>query len=316
LRISDCGFRIVGLKSAIRNPQSEIPVIMSLAKILLCLDTDTQPSVFDAIVAIDAGVDRLLRHGGVMPEAARDLVYGAMFTRGPADLKNTAVFIGGSDVAAGEALLAKVRDSFFGPMRVSVMLDSNGANTTAAAAVLVAKKHLPLKAKTVTVLAATGPVGRRVVRLLAREGAQVRLASRQQNRAQEVSDQVRALVPAACLEAREIRDHDSLRDAVAEADVIIAAGASGVELLPSDVRRQCGRLKLAIDLNAVPPAGIGSIQPQDKAVERDGHVCYGAIGVGGMKMKLHKAAVRQLFEANDLVLDAEEIFELGARIAN
>ena len=80
---------------------------MSLAKILLCLDTDPQPSVFDAVVAVDAGVDQLLRHGGVTPADVRDLVYGAMFTRGPADLKNTAVFIGGSDVAAGEELLAQ-----------------------------------------------------------------------------------------------------------------------------------------------------------------------------------------------------------------
>src|SRR5207253_6917612 len=112
---------------------------MPLAKILLCLDTDAQPSVFDAVVAVDAGVAQLLRHGGVTPKAVRDLVYGAMFTRGPAELKNTAIFIGGSDVAAGEELLTKVRDCFFGPMRVSVMLDSNGANTTAAAAVLCAR---------------------------------------------------------------------------------------------------------------------------------------------------------------------------------
>src|SRR5690349_6997365 len=117
---------------------------MSLAKILLCLDTDAQPSVFDGVVAVDAGVDHLFRHGSVTPDGVRDLVYGTMFTRGPADLKNTAIFIGGSDVEAGERVLAAVRTVFFGPMRVSLMLDSNGANTTAAAAVLTAGKHLPL----------------------------------------------------------------------------------------------------------------------------------------------------------------------------
>ena len=36
--------------------------------------------------------------------------------------------------AAGERLLKVVKDTFFGPMRVSVMLDSNGSNTTAVAA--------------------------------------------------------------------------------------------------------------------------------------------------------------------------------------
>src|SRR4051812_50152660 len=104
---------------------------MSIAKILLCLDSDAQPSVFDAVVAIDAGIDQLLRQGGVKADAVRDLVYGAMFTRGPAELKNTAIFIGGSDVAAGEAVLAEKRDCFFGPLGVSRGLDSNWANTTA-----------------------------------------------------------------------------------------------------------------------------------------------------------------------------------------
>ena len=42
------------------------------AKILLCLDTDAQPSVFDGVVAVDAGVDHLFRHGGIKPEDVRD----------------------------------------------------------------------------------------------------------------------------------------------------------------------------------------------------------------------------------------------------
>jgi len=287
---------------------------MPLPKILLCLDTDAHPSVFDAVVAIDAGADQLLRHGGVTRDGVRDLVYGAMFTRGPADLKNTAIFVGGSDVAAGERLLAKVRECFFGPMRVSVMLDSNGANTTAAAAVLAAGKHVPLHGAVVTVLGATGSVGRRVVRLLAREGASVRVASRQLERAADVCETARAAVPGAWLDAFETRDEKSLRAAIDGAVAVIGAGAPGVELLPDAVRQQAGRLKLAIDLNAVPPLGIGGIQPQDKAAERDGQICYGAIGVGGTKMKLHKAAIRRLFESNDAVLDAEEIYALGASI--
>ena len=167
---------------------------MPLSKILLCLDTDAQPSVFDSVVAIDAGVDQLLRHGGVTPEAVRDLVYGAMFTRGPADLKNTAVFIGGSDVSAGERLLAKVRECFFGPMRVSVMMDANGANTTAAAAVLAAQKHLDPSATTALVLGGTGPVGQRVARLLAGQGASVRVGSRTADRARLACEAIAAKV--------------------------------------------------------------------------------------------------------------------------
>ncbi len=115
---------------------------MSKSSILVQLDTDPQPSVFDSVVAVDAGVDHLLRHAGIVPDAVRDLVYGAIFTRGVADLARTAIFIGGSNVAAGEALLAAAQKAFFGPMRVSVMLDCGGANTTAAAAVLAAEEQL------------------------------------------------------------------------------------------------------------------------------------------------------------------------------
>lgn len=287
---------------------------MSIPKILVCFDTDPQPSVFDGVVAVDAGADHLFRHGGVTPDAVRDLVYGTMFTRAPGDLKSTAVFIGGSDVDAGEDLLAAAKACFFGPMRVSLMLDSNGANTTAAAAVLTSAKHVQLDGAPVTVLGATGSVGRRVVRLLGRAGAKVRVASRQMSRAKQVCDSCGKMVAAAKFEPCETRNEDSIRAAVAGAVVVIAAGAPGIELLPERIRTQCDQLKVAIDLNAVPPAGIGGIGSQDKAKEQAGQICYGAIGVGGLKMKLHKAAIRRLFESNDAVLDAEEIYALGADV--
>jgi glutamyl-tRNA reductase len=195
-----------------------------------------------------------------------------------------------------------------------VMLDSNGANTTAAAAVLSARKHIPLAGQTVTVLAATGSVGKRVARLLAREKAMIRVASRQLAKAQQVCDDIRQLIPDAKFEAHGTSDEASLRKSLDGAAVVIAAGAPGVELLPENIRSECKHLKVAIDLNAVPPTGIAGIKPHEKAAEQDGQICYGAIGVGGLKMKLHKAAIRRLFESNDVVLDAEEIHELGGQI--
>ncbi|HEX3726702.1 MAG TPA: methylene-tetrahydromethanopterin dehydrogenase N-terminal domain-containing protein, partial [Pirellulales bacterium] len=72
---------------------------MSKCKILIQLDSDEQASVFDAVVAVDAGVDHLFRHGQVRPEAVPALVHGALFTRGPADLRRMALFVGGSDVS-------------------------------------------------------------------------------------------------------------------------------------------------------------------------------------------------------------------------
>jgi hypothetical protein len=282
-------------------------------KILIQLDSDPQPSAFDRVVALDAGADVLFSYGGVKPEQVRDLVHGAIFTRGPADLKSTALFIGGSDVAAGEALLAEaVRHMLpqYG-LRVSVLLDANGANTTAAAAVRATARHLHLAEARALVLGGTGPVGQRVARLLAREGAEVRVGSRQLARAAKVANAIRARQPQARLEAVAISGLDELQSALSGRTLVVAAGAAGVVLLPKAARSACPGLKVAIDLNAVPPLGIEGVSPGDKGVERDGAVCYGAIGVGGTKMKIHRAAVARLFESNDVVLDAEEVYALA-----
>jgi methylenetetrahydrofolate/methylenetetrahydromethanopterin dehydrogenase (NADP+) len=284
---------------------------MSKPKILLQLDTDIHPSVFDSVVAVDAGVDQLFRHHGVKADQVRDLVYGLMFTRGPEDLHNSAIFIGGTDVAAGEVLMKKVSECFVGPFKVSVMLDSSGANTTAAAAVLAANKHVDLSQAKVLVLAATGSVGRRVVKLLARAGADVRAASRTIERAQDVCADIHIEIPTAKLSAHATVSPDGLSGALDGVEAIIACGAPGVPLLSAETRQKCKSLKVAIDLSAVPPLGLEGIEIGDKAKERDGALCYGALGVGGTKMKIHKAALRRLFDSNDAMLDAETIYALG-----
>ena len=73
-------------------------------RILIHLDSDPQPSVFDRVVAVDAGTEELFSYGAVTLEQVTGLVHGAIFTRSPADLASTAIFIGGSDVAAGRGM--------------------------------------------------------------------------------------------------------------------------------------------------------------------------------------------------------------------
>ena len=68
-------------------------------KILIQFDPDSHASTFDSVVAIDSGVDHLVTQSNVGVDHVESLVHGAMFTRGPADLKSTALFFGGSDVA-------------------------------------------------------------------------------------------------------------------------------------------------------------------------------------------------------------------------
>jgi hypothetical protein len=289
---------------------------MEKPTILLQLDTDPLPSVFDRVVAVDSGVQHLFSYGGVTPQNVMPLVHGCIFTRGPKDLHRTAVFVGGSDVAAGEAVLAEVRRHLIPQygMTVSVMLDSNGANTTAAAAVRAAGRHADLASTSSLVLGGTGPVGQRVARLLAGHGGQVRIGSRTRDKAEAVCEVIRRHVPGARVDAVAVGSSADGPRALDGRALVIAAGAAGAVLLPKKVREGARDLRVAIDLNAVPPAGIEGVEVADRGKERDGVVCYGAIGVGDTKMKAHKAAVRSLFESNSAVLDVDAVYALALKL--
>jgi hypothetical protein len=284
--------------------------------ILVQLDTDPLPSVFDRVVAVDAGVQHLFSYGGVTPQNVMGLVHGCVFTRGPKDLNRTAIFVGGSDVAAGEAVLAEVRKHLIPQygLTVSVMLDSNGANTTAAAAVRAAGRHIDLSQADALVLGGTGPVGQRVARVLGKHGAHVRIGSRSKERAEAVCAAIRRHVPNADLEAVAVGSSADGPKALDGRDLVVAAGAAGQTLLPKKLREACNTLRVAIDLNGVPPAGIEGVELTDKGEVRGGVVCYGALGVGGTKMKVHKAAVERLFQANNAVLDIEEVYDLALHL--
>ncbi len=288
---------------------------MQPRKILVQLDSDPLASVFDAVVAIDAGADHLLQYANVEPTNVLPLVHGAMFTRAPKNLNNTALFVGGSNVGVGEAIAAEIRQAFFGPMRVSCMLDGNGSNTTAAAAVLCAARHVDLSTVKALVLGGTGPVGLRVAKLLLANGARVQLSSRVQSRAEQACRILRphladdsGLEPVAFSPQSTLSGHP-----FDETNAIFGCGAAGIELA-SDMQVRSDSVRIAIDLNAVPPTGIGGIEPGDKAVERNDRIHYGALGVGGLKMKIHRRAVESLFEKNNLFLDTEEIFALGQQL--
>jgi hypothetical protein len=282
-----------------------------MKRILIQLDGDSQPSSFDSVVAIDAGVDHLLRYSNVQATSVEPLVHGAMFTRGGDDLKHTAIFVGGSDVEDAEQVFVACKDAFFGPLRVSLMLDANGCNTTASAAVVAANRHIEFPAAKAVVLGGTGPVGRRVSQLLARDGADVTLTSRSLERATAACKEVLERVPNGNLTPVAVGSERQTRTVLDGAQIIVGCGAAGIELANQPTIKGIDTLKVAIDLNAVPPGGIGGLEGTDKAKPIGSGVGYGAIGIGGLKMKTHRAAIEQLFSTNDLVLDADEIYAIA-----
>jgi methylenetetrahydrofolate/methylenetetrahydromethanopterin dehydrogenase (NADP+) len=285
-------------------------------KVLVQLDTDQHPSPFDAIVANDAGVDVLLSHGGVTPEAVRGLVQGAFFTRAPDDLSSMAVWVGGSDVAMGEKVLDEVQAAYFGPFRISVMLDSNGCNTTAATAIARIAKDRDLRGRRV-VIVGVGPVGLRSATLLMDEGCDVLgvtipgdvlgTDSYRRPRGLAVAERlgINALEPA---------NRAEMEAALEGANIVLAAGPAGVQLLREAVWSADPTIELLVDFNAAEPLGIEGVKAADDLVERDGKLVLGALAVGGPKMKTHKACVRRLFERNDLILNADGVYAVAREV--
>jgi hypothetical protein len=279
-------------------------------KLLLQLDTSTHPSVFDRVVAFDAGADEVMSYGGVTADTVRDLVHGAIFTRGPKHLHSTAIFIGGSDMAQGERLLAAVQKAFFGPLRVSVMLDSNGSNTTAVAAVAKMKQAAgSLDGRAVVVTAGSGPVGLRAAGLLARAGARVVVTSRRAATG-ALAETIRQRFGGSIREVT-MADSAGAPQALEGAEMVLNAGPAGVCLIPRTAWVGRPGLKVAADVNAVPPLGVEGIDVADDGTAKDGVTTFGALGIGGLKMKIHKACIARLFERNDVLLDAESIAELA-----
>ena len=299
-----------------------------MKKLLLQLDSSAHPSSFDQVVAYDGGAERILSYSNVKEGDVRDLVHGAIFTRGPKDLHNTAIFLGGTDMAAGETLLAAAKKTVFGPMRVSMMLDSNGSNTTAVAAVAKLRQAAgEVAGKKAVITAGTGPVGMRAAGLLARAGAKVVITSRKAMDAAALD----ALKQRFILQHAEDASGDqskgqgditqvTMTDASQAASVLDGAqillncGPAGVMLVPKAAWAGRAGLVAAADLNAVPPLGIEGIDVMDNGVDREGVIAFGALGVGGLKMKIHKTCIAKLFERNDLVLDAETIADVAREL--
>ncbi len=285
-------------------------------KLLFQFDTDPTPSVFDVVVGYDGGADHIAGYGGVTPDNVGAYVDGTIYTRGGSEKKSTAIFVGGGDMAAGEAVYDAVQKRFFGPFRVSTMLDSNGSNTTAAAGVALAVKALggDVKGKKALILAGTGPVGMRSAAMLAKEGATVAITGRDQGKTQKAADAIEKRFGVK-VEAIEAKDEAARKAAVSGANLVFSAGAIGFELLSEANWSSEASIEIVVDYNAQPPLGIGGIDAMDKAKERHGKLALGALGLGGLKLKLHRTLIGKLFEAADQSFDADEIYALAKEMA-
>jgi hypothetical protein len=285
-----------------------------MKKLLLQLDPDAIAATFDTVVGYDGGADHVVPYANITPDNVHWITDGAIFTRPPKEKRFTAIFVGGSNMARGELLFEAVKKKFFADFRVSVMLDSNGSNTTAAAGVAVMAKNRSLAGKKAVVLAGTGPVGMRAAVMLAREGAVVSLTSRRLERAKDACRQIQGRFG---LEVAPVEAADNAARAavLADAQVCFATGAAGSQLLEAGQWQDNPSLRLIADANATPPLGVDGVEMFDKAKDRSGKLVWGAIGFCALKLAVHRTCIAKLFEANNLVFDADEIYALAKELA-
>lgn len=278
------------------------------------------PSPFDVNMAYDAGWDAITPYTNLELDDVEALVQDAIFSRGPKGVRRTGIFIGGRDANLAMDMIDAARRAMVPPFEVSVFADPSGAFTTAAAMVAVVERHLrsthgqSLSDCRVTVFGGTGPVGSTAAVLAAGAGARVRIAS-------HVGADAARAVASACGQRYgvDIEGVDGSGDRqkcelLAVSEVVLATAKAGVRILNRAHLRAASALRVAADVNAVPPAGIEGVDAQDdgKPLGVGDAVGVGALAVGNVKYQVQRALLQRMREAEEpQYLDFRQAFELA-----
>lgn len=295
----------------------------SRKKVIIFLDTDKHASPFDILIAVDLFPEaQILNYSEVDHNDAKRIIQDAMFPRGPGGAKHTKIFIGGQDVEKALGILEIIKKSMFPPFELSVIIDPRGAYTTASAAVaktlkLFKEKVGDFKGKNATVLAGTGPVGQVAARLYAMEGAKVVLTSRKADRARIVANKINKEIGTPQVCGVQAATPDETGEAIKESDVILAAGAAGIQLLPLNVLRDYGKqCRVVGDINAVPPLGIEGLKSTHENKEfLPGKFGIGALAIGPLKIQIEAELFKRAVESPKGILDYKSAYEIAKSIA-
>jgi methylene-tetrahydromethanopterin dehydrogenase len=294
--------------------------------VLHMMTTAGNLSPFDVNMAYDAGWNACPPYTNLTLEDVRPLVQDVIFSRGPKGARRTGIFLGGRDAHLAVHMLEAARKAMVPPFEVSVFADPSGAFTTAGAMVACAENALQkvhgtgLSGQRTLVFGGTGPVGSAAAVLAARAGAETIIVShRDRKTALEMASYCSELYGVS-LTGAEGSSNENLCELVDNVDVIFNAATAGVRVLWSHHIVSAGRLKVACDVNAVPPKGIEGIELMDNAepipASRSGAVGIGALAVGNLKYKAQHHLLRQMREAEKpLYLGFDAAFEAARQYA-
>ena len=277
-----------------------------------------QMSPFDVNMAADAGYQVITPYTDVGVDAVTALTQDAIFSRGPKGVARTGIFVGGRDALLAADMLERAKAAMFKPFVVSLMADPSGAYTTAAAmvacveAALLRQHGLGLSGQEVLVLGGTGPVGRIAAVLAAQVGAVVRIASHSGLEVARKAALDTGSRFGVSLQGVSGADRAALRDALAQAGVVLACAAAGVQVVAGEDLAFAKALKVAADVNAVAPEGIAGVGVMDDAkplAGAAGAVGIGALAVGNVKYQTqHRLLVRMQQAEKAVVLSFAEAF--------
>lgn len=275
-------------------------------------------SPFDVNMALDAGFSAVVPYTDVEPGEVAGLVQDAIFSRGPKGVKRTAVFIGGKNAIQALDMLESAKKAMFPPFQLSLFADPAGSFTTAAAMVACVEKtlktkfELGLSERRVAVYGATGVVGFAAGVIAGLEGAAVTLVG--------YDGTARVAKGAADAKARfdvalghaDGSSEDKKAAIARDAEVILCAGRAGVQVLSAGQIAGAAALKVAADINAVPPAGIEGLGAQDdgKPLGPKGALGIGALAVGNVKYQVESGLFKRMIESEEpLTLDFRDAFQ-------
>ena len=292
-------------------------------KVFIFLDTDKHASPFDILTTIDVFPDAtILKYESVTAEDAEKIVYDAMFPRGPEGAKHTKIFINGRDFKMVNEILERAKKCMFSPFELSVVVDPRGAYTTASAAVAktlelsIEKGFGGLEGKNVTILAGTGPVGQTAARLYASEKANVVVTSRELQKASSVAVKINEELEEERARGVEAQTPDEVGKAIANADIILSAGAAGTQLLPMDVLREYGKkCRIVADINAIPPLGVEGLKSKAEGEEFLPNIFgIGALTIGKLKNKVEVELIRRATEEPKGIFDYKMAYEIAKKL--
>jgi methylene-tetrahydromethanopterin dehydrogenase len=291
-------------------------------KVFIFLDTDKHASPFDILTTLDIfSESTILKYEDVTVDDTERIIYDAMFPRGPEGAKHTKIFINGRDFKKVNEILEKTKKCMFPPFELAVIIDPRGAYTTATAAAVktlelsLEKEFGSLENKTVTVLAGTGPVGQTAARLYASENANVIVTSRDLQRASSVATKINEEIETERIRGVEAQTSEEIGKAIENSEMVLSTGATGTQLLPSDILKEYGKnCRIVADINAVPPLGIEGLKSDANGEEIQPNIFgIGALVIGKLKTKIEAELIKRAAEEPKGIFDYKIAYEIAKK---